>query len=189
MKHSSKTSLVVALAFLFCCGSPLSASAATNYVAYGNFYFHPSNLTIHVGDTVIWTNAGSGSHTVTGLTTGEPLCGGSAVNACTNTFNIAGTFLYQCNFHYFLGMTGVVNVVGAPLSPGILTNGYWTNGNFVFKVLSPANQTNIVQAATNLAGSANWVPLDTNVPAGNTFTFTDTNATQFRHRFYRVVAP
>lgn len=196
MKPLSNTSLAVlavACAFLFCQGSSLSASAATNYVAYGGpsvayYNFRPSSLTIHVGDTVIWTNAG-GPHTVTGLSPGEPLCGGNEVNACTNVFTFPGTFLYQCNNHVSLGMTGVVNVVGAPLSPGILTNGYWTNGDFAFKVLSAANQTNIVQAATNLAGSANWVSLDTNVPAGNTFTFTDTNATQFRHRFYRVVAP
>ncbi|MDE3067510.1 MAG: hypothetical protein KGJ60_08160 [Verrucomicrobiota bacterium] len=174
---------------LLCFGSPLLTSAATNYVAFGNFYFSPSVLTIQVGDTVIWTNAG-GFHTVTGLTTNEPLCGpAQGVQACTNTFHVPGIFPYQCNIHYLYGMTGVVNVVGAPLSSAVLTNAVWTNGGFVFTALTTPNQTNIVQATTNLAVASNWVSLETNVPAGDVLRFTDTNASQFPGRFYRVVEP
>jgi plastocyanin len=193
MKLLFKGVSAVALVVLWRLVSPFSTSAATNYVAYGGpttayYNFRPSNLTIQAGDTVIWTNAG-GVHTVTGLSTGEPLCGNSAVNACTNTFNTPGVFLYQCNFHAAsFNMTGVVNVVGVSLSPAALTNAVWTNGDFVFTAVTTPNQTNVVQAATNLA-AANWLPLDTNVPATNTFTFTDTNATRFPSRFYRVVQP
>lgn len=186
---------VVAAAILLHFASPFSVSAATNYVAYGGpttagYNFRPSNLTIDVGDTVIWTNAG-GVHTVTGPTN-EPLCGTTQnVQACTNTFDVSGVFAYECLNHYFAPfyMTGVVNVVGVTLSPAVLTNAVWTNGNFVFKVLSAANHTNIVQAATNLAAASDWVSLDTNVPATNSFIFTDTNAEQFPFRFYRVVNP
>jgi plastocyanin len=190
MKILSKAFPIVAAAMAMRFGGPFSASAATYYVAYGDFYFSPSVLTIHVGDTVIWTNSTTSLiHTVTGLSPGEPLCGGSTVNACTNTFSFAGDFLYQCNFHFSLGMTGAVQALPlAPTSP-VLTNGVWTNGNFVFKVLSTANQTNIVQAATNLGTASDWVSLDTNVLATNTFIFTDTNANQFPLRFYRVVNP
>ena len=190
MKLLSKTAAVVSVATLSHFGSPLLASATTNYVAFGDYYFSPSVLTIHVGDTVIWTNVNTTLiHTVTGLSPSEPLCGNSDVNACTNTFSFAGDFLYQCNNHYFLGMTGAVQVLPLPSSPAVLTNGTWTNGNFVFKVLSTSNQTNIVQAATNLAAASDWVSLNTNVPATNNFIFTDTNANQFPLRFYRVVSP
>lgn len=188
MKAISKISLAVTAAVLLHIGGPLPTSGATNYVAFGDYYFSPSVLTIHAGDTVIWTNAG-GIHTVTGLSSGEPLCGAGAVNACTNTFTVAGDFLYQCNFHYTLGMTGAVQVLPLPSSPALLTNATWTNGNFVFKVLSPANQTNIVEATTNLATASGWVSLDTNIPATNNFIFSDTNANQFPLRFYRVVSP
>ena len=177
-------------ALLFCLGGQVSAAAVTNYVAFGNFYFNPKVLTNHVGDTVIWTNAG-GFHTVTGGSTNEPLCGctSGTIQAFTNTFTIPGIFPYYCYYHRSLGMTGEVVVVGAPPVPGLLTNGYWTNGDFVFSVLGTANQTNVVQAAANLAGASNWVSLDTNVPATNVFIFTDTNAARFPRRFYRVVEP
>jgi plastocyanin len=195
MKLLSRTLPVVTAAICLRMGSPFSASAATNYVAYGgpttaDYNFRPSNLSINVRDTVIWTNAG-GVHSVTGLNTNEPLCGMTdGVSGCTNTFNLSGVFAYECNIHFGAPfyMTGVVNVAGAPLSPAILTNAVWTNGMFVFKVLSAANQTNIVQAATNLP-AANWVSLDTNAPATNNFIFSDTNANQFPLRFYRVVNP
>lgn len=187
MKISSQTlSFIVAGAMLL--ATVPAVTAATNYVAYGNYYFSPSDLTIRAGDTVIWTNAG-GLHTVTGLSTGEPLCGNSSVNTCTNTFSTPGVFLYQCDFHYSLGMTGVVRVLSLSGTPAVLTNAIWTNGNFVFRVLSTANQTNIVQAATGLTGASNWVSLDTNVEAGSNFVFTDTNASRFPTRFYRVVQP
>lgn len=197
MKGLSKISLAITAAILLHVGGTLPVSAATNYVAFGgpnsstDYNFRPSNLTINQGDTVIWTNAG-GLHTVTGLNTNEPLCGATVgVQACTNTFSIPGVFTYECSIHvgapYY--MTGVVNVVGAPLSPAVLTNATWTNGMFVFKVLSVANQTNIVQGTTNLAAASDWVPLDTNIPATNSFIFTDTNADQFPLRVYRVVKP
>lgn len=186
---SLKFSIVVVMMVLWSLAHPGSIFAATNYVAFGNYYFKPSSLTIQAGDTVIWTNAG-GFHTVTGLTTNEPLCGAAqGIQACTNTFNKPGVFPYQCNLHYTLGMTGVVNVVGGSLSSAVLTHAAWTNGGFVFTAVTTPNQTNIIQATTNLAGVANWVSLDTNVPATNTFTFTDTNATQFRRRYYRVKEP
>lgn len=186
MKLLSRKSPVVVVIVLWCLALPGSILAATNYVAFGNYYFKPSSLTIHVGDTVIWTNAG-GFHTVTGQTASEPLCGSSqGIQSCTNTFNEPGVFPYRCNLHYSLGMTGVVSVAGVLPSTAVLTNAAWTNGGFVFTALTTASQTNIVQAATNLAGTANWISLQTNVPTTNTFTFTDTNATRFQRRFYRV---
>lgn len=192
-KFLSKNLMAAAVAAgLFCVMGVASARAATNYVAFGgsSLTFRPSALTIHVGDTVIWTNAG-GFHTVTGSSPGEPLCGCTSGNtsALTNTFTFAGTFPYYCVYHQSFGMTGVINVVGAPPSPAVLGNAAWTNGGFVFKALTTPNQTNVVQATTNLTAAPSWISLDTNVPATNFFIFTDPNAARFPHRFYRVVQP
>ncbi|MHB8585347.1 MAG: cupredoxin domain-containing protein [Thermoplasmatota archaeon] len=43
-------------------GTP--AKPVTYYVSIANFAFSPQNLTIHVGDTVVWTNNDSTSHEV-----------------------------------------------------------------------------------------------------------------------------
>jgi len=59
---------------------------------------------------------------------------------------------------------------------------------FQFNVQASAVQTTLVQATANLADPASWVTIATN-PPGKTFTFTDTNASQFPTRYYRVVSP
>ncbi len=91
-------------------------------------------------------------------------------------------------------MTGAVIVASVtlppppPPTPAVLTNGGFNgSGHFKFTITTPANQTNIVQAATNLF-SANWISLDTN-GTGGSFVFTDTNAPGFPIRFYRVISP
>jgi len=167
-----------------------AAAAATNFVAFGglNSTFRPSAITINVGDTVIWTNAG-GPHTVTGSGT-EPLCGGGQVSACTNTFLTPGSYAYVCNFHFLIGMTGLVEVVAAPGEEVVLTNTTWlTNGFLTFTILNTANQTNVIQSSTNLESTNNWVSIFTNVPETNRFDFTDTNASVSSMRFYRVMLP
>jgi plastocyanin len=168
----------------------LTARAATNFVAFGgiNSTFRPDTLTINVGDTVIWTNAG-GPHTVTGAGA-EPLCGAASVSACTNTFTTAGSFSYVCNFHFFSGMTGLIVVNGDSAAVPVLTNTLrLTNGFLTFTVLNTADRTNIIQTSTNLASSNNWVPIATLVPNTNRYDFTDSNSPSFNLRFYRVLLP
>lgn len=181
---------VIALALL---NLAPGAFAATTNVAYGgaSFTFRPANLTINAGDTVIWTNA-SGAHNVIGDTAGEPLCGcvGTSIPGFTNTFTIPGDYFYHCSFHQSFGMTGVVHVAASAVSPAVLTNAAsFTNGTFVFTIISTANHTNVIQATTNLANAGNWVSLTTNFPATNRFNFTDTTANLFPSRSYRVVQP
>lgn len=57
-----------------------------------------------------------------------------------------------------------------------------TNGTFQLSISSPSLPT-IIQASTNLI---NWVSIYTNTPP---FTFTDSNAASYPHRFYRAVTP
>jgi plastocyanin len=95
------------------------ASAATHNVSITPFTFTPRVLTVTNGDTVTWTG-GMGDHTVSPRSgVMEPFCGDNKINSCTVTFNVVGSFRYQCNEHptspYY--MTGAVNVVAAPLPP------------------------------------------------------------------------
>ncbi len=78
-----------------------------------DFKFTPGTLTIHVGDTVTWTNNGPTEHTATAdngsFNTGTLKKGQSA----SHTFTKAGTFAYICAIHPFMKGTIVVEASAA----------------------------------------------------------------------------
>ena len=76
-------------------------------------------------------------------------------------------------------------VVGSGAPPQLLATIVNTNHTFQFTVTNAPGQLTIVQASTNLV---TWVPIYTNAPGGID-SFTDTNATGYPRRFYRVIAP
>ncbi len=76
-------------------------------------------------------------------------------------------------------------VVGPGVPPQLLATLVNTNRTFQFTVTNTPGQLTIVQASTNLV---TWVPIYTNA-TGGIYTFTDTNATGYPWRFYRVIAP
>ena len=84
-------------------------------VTASNFTFSPNELTITVGDTVIWKNT-SGTHNVNGTTATYPSNPESFGNALgvgwtfKHVFNIAGIYDYRCDLHYSMGMTGKITV-------------------------------------------------------------------------------
>ena len=115
------------------------ASAANHAVAVGGtqLVFTPASLTVNVGDTVTFTNAG-GFHDVSSDTVGlfrcANGCDGSGGNgspssaswSATVTFNTPGTFGYHCEVHGLFGMTGSITVnpavaPGPPISAPILS--------------------------------------------------------------------
>jgi plastocyanin len=73
-----------------------------------DFKFTPATITIHVGDTITWTNAGPTEHTATAsdgsFNTGILKKGASA----SHTFAQAGTYAYICTIHPFMHGTVVV---------------------------------------------------------------------------------
>jgi pyruvate/2-oxoglutarate dehydrogenase complex dihydrolipoamide acyltransferase (E2) component len=83
-------------------------------VTVADFRFSPSSTTIHVGDTITWTNDGPSSHTATarngGFDTGVLKKGHSA----SHTFTQPGTFTYFCQIHPF--MHGTIVVLAATTS-------------------------------------------------------------------------
>jgi uncharacterized repeat protein (TIGR01451 family) len=80
--------------------------------------------------------------------------------------------------------TATINAA-IPVPPQLSATLVQTNHTFQFAITSAANQTNVVQASTNLI---NWIPIYTNV---GSFTFTDPMATNYPDRFYRdlIIGP
>ena len=91
-------------------------AAASTTVTIKDFDFAPAAVTVNVGDTVTWTNAGPSPHSATAndgsFDTGVYGEGGSR----SHTFDQAGTFSYICTPHPF--MKGTVTVAGAASQGG-----------------------------------------------------------------------
>lgn len=77
-------------------------------VTIADFHFAPATTTIHVGDTITWSNSGPSSHTATAgngsFDTGILKKGQSA----SHTFAQAGTYNYACQIHPFMHGTIIV---------------------------------------------------------------------------------
>jgi plastocyanin len=86
-------------------------SAADPAVTIADFHFTPPSTTVHVGDTITWTNDGPSAHTATAsdgsFSTGTLSKGHSA----SHTFTKPGTFAYVCTIHPF--MHGTITVLAA----------------------------------------------------------------------------
>lgn len=132
---------VLGLVLVVILGLPSALAAATTEVTVGGtgvyggdiLSFSPNTFTIHVGDSVHFTNAG-GMHNVdftsigvkcangcsdTGGTTTDPL---DAAWSFTRTFNTAGTFPFMCDMHGGApyNMKGTITVQPAASQPGTL---------------------------------------------------------------------
>ena len=104
-----------------------SVAAQTSHtIVSGSYYYTPTNLSINVGDTVTWTNAG-GLHNVnfdlssiTGQSFGNPESfitsptTGPVLH--THVFNFPGNYIYDCSVgsHAINGMVGTITVNGPP---------------------------------------------------------------------------
>ena len=149
-----------------------STSAATHNITLSGISFTPANLTVNVGDTVIFT-ATSGGHTVTG-SGAEAFCGAQSISAagavktCTVTFNSAGTFPFRCNVHVALGMMGSITVAsaGSPPSVGIIgpTNGAAYPAPASFTILADATDPDNNLALVEFFEGANSLGKVTNSP-------------------------
>tara|TARA_B100000886_G_scaffold340379_1_gene309570 strand:- start:5449 stop:6810 length:1362 start_codon:yes stop_codon:yes gene_type:complete len=118
-----------------------SVLATVHQVYSGNLYYSPSELTIHVGDTVVWINDG-GTHNVNGnisTVSGESFNNPESFNSpststvgatiYTHVFNIEGTYNYDCSVgsHAISGMVGSINVVNNETVVDIIVNSEYHN--------------------------------------------------------------
>jgi plastocyanin len=119
-------------------------------VSMQDFVFSPASVTIPVGGSVTWTNAGEEDHTATGsgFATGTVGPGGSA----SQTFSTAGTFSYVCDFHP--NMKGTVVVGSDPgAAPGTTAAGGTDPGTG-----APLGSEAAAGALPGAAGSASGLP-------------------------------
>ncbi|MCA1814299.1 MAG: cupredoxin domain-containing protein [Halobacteriales archaeon] len=89
--------LLPLLATAGCTGAPPSPAAEVRIV---DFAFEPQNVTVHVGESVLWTNAGQSGHTVT--ETRDPTQTSSALGPGATFRFVAravGTQEYFCQPH------------------------------------------------------------------------------------------
>ena len=119
---------------LFVLGFLNSISQTTHQVNAGSFYYNPENLTIDVGDSVIWINDG-GTHdvngnisSINGQSFNNPISFNSPVTNVLGAiiysykFTIPGTYNYDCSvgYHAANGMVGTITVNNT--STGLLEN-------------------------------------------------------------------
>ena len=84
----------------------------TPSVTIQGFSFSPAtNLTVHSGDTVTWTNNDGASHTASSTSGPASFDSGTISGGATFdfTFTTAGTYDYRCDFH--TSMTATLTVV------------------------------------------------------------------------------
>lgn len=93
------------------------------------------------------------------------------------------------NVSGFAGAYWAVNPVPVPATLSSIAP--VPGGGFQLTVSEGGNnlQTVLLEATTNLADPNSWLEIGSVLPTANPFTFTDTNATQFPTRFYRVRTP
>lgn len=91
-------------------------AAASSGVTIKDFKFMPASISVHVGDTITWSNKDIAPHTATAsdgsFDTGNISQGKSA----SHTFTSAGTFAYICSIHP--SMKGTVTVAASGSSGG-----------------------------------------------------------------------
>lgn len=114
LRRILKSGFLLLLASVF-----LPARAQTSHVVdVTNNIFTPDQLTVSVGDTVVWTNS-EGNHNVNGTQTTYPSNPESFGNETgvgwtfSHVFTVPGTYDYQCDPHVGWGMVGQVVVEGS----------------------------------------------------------------------------
>ena len=133
--------------------SNVSARAAAGDPAdtISDFKFTPGTITVHVGDTVTWTNNGPTNHTATAndgsFNTGTLKKGQSA----SHTFTKTGTFAYICAIHPF--MKGTI-VVDASTSSSTSSSGSSGSGGSTSGSSGTGAGTSGSAAATGSTGSS-----------------------------------
>ena len=89
-------------------GAPMAARAATIRVAITDYAFAPARVTVHPGDTVVWTNDDEVPHTVTALD-GRFASGALAPGGrYRQHFTRVGAVRYHCAIHPEMQGTVVV---------------------------------------------------------------------------------
>lgn len=131
-----------------------------------DFAFSPSTTTIHVGDTITWTNTGKQPHTATA--TNHSFDTGILTNgkSASHTFSQAGTFAYICTVHPYMKATVVVlgsSSSGSSSSPNS-SNGSASTASTASGSPSPSSSTGTGSPSTGTASSTGSTGSSANLP-------------------------
>lgn len=82
-------------------GSIGGTTVQTKNVEISDFAFNPQEITINKGDSIMWTNKDTASHTIVSDTGSEINSPYALTNGQTyvHTFNTVGTYDYHCSIH------------------------------------------------------------------------------------------
>lgn len=171
VRITGKTSTTITFAW----DPPPGPIAAVSYEIWGWDNFGISSASSSYASNILNT-----TFTLTGLAPG------SSHNWAVRAHDALG---YNSQFSFFGGGYLVPQPVPAPAT--LSSSGLTPDGNFQITASEGGSvlQTVLIQATTNPADSNSWVQIGALLPSANPFTFTDTNASQFPSRFYRVIAP
>jgi plastocyanin len=129
-------------------GTTVTAAAASTGVTIKDFKFAPASTSVHVGDTITWTNQDVAAHTATAtgsFDTGSINQGKSG----SHTFTKAGTFAYICSIHP--SMKGTVIVAAASgSSSGSGSGGSGSSGSGG-TTATPSSSSSLPQTGLDLA--------------------------------------
>ena len=153
--------------------SPSAGVIVTDALPGGVTFVSATGLFTHNGAVLTW-NVGSLA-TNAGTTLSLVVLPTNSVVSLTNSAVVGST---TSDLNPDDNSASIVVTVGVAQPPqfGSLVV---SNGTFQFTITSGANQTNVIQASTNLI---NWIPIYTNV---GSFTFTNTIDPNYPFRFYR----
>src|SRR5581483_4791619 len=159
---------IIAMVLTGLCANILggSATAATAGVAVKDFEFSPARLSVQTGDTIIWFNQGTVSHSVTLDTapfdnTVDP---GASLNM---RFTQPGTYAYHCKYHP--QMVGTITVVAPGTSTSTTTTTAkppTTTTTSIPATTTTSTTTTTSSTTTTTAPSAPAVAQPANPPAG-----------------------
>ena len=88
--------------------APVAAKIVEPSSNYTSWTYDPDKLTVHVGQTVVWTNTGFASHTVTARDRSFDSGSLARTQQWSFTFAKAGTYDYFCTFHPWMKATVTV---------------------------------------------------------------------------------
>ena len=110
------TSIVAVAALVVVMARPSAAEKKDATIQ--SYAFTPASMTVHVGDTVTWTNNDTAPHTITS-SSGPAKMDSPTLNkgdTYSYTFTVAGTYQYFCAIHPDMKATVVVEPAAAPVT-------------------------------------------------------------------------
>jgi plastocyanin len=174
---------LVVLAGLFLAVSVVPAAAVTKTVAVVDFAYNPQSQKITQGDTVVWQNTGTRTHTATQdaplslFNTGNI---GPGTTSVGKTITAAGSYPYHCTIH-----PSMVGSIKVPIK--VLPTTGTTATTFTVTIATQAAPTGFVYDVQQKIGAGAWAAWRTGVTtATTTFMATSAGTYAFRSMLRRV---